>query len=199
LPPSLKPLQQILSKGVQATAPLWPPLQSASAWVHQAAHLLTNQQQQTGAQVRERSLAQVGQMRERSTELEPLGRALQPFCHIPENFAEGLFPWYDVEGLPRPNKDWEHGCGRARVQERRATGRRGAIAGVVVRGSVRVMTPSVTRQQVFQAEDLPPHEYQRWRDLRAQWHQREETRRRQLRLRKDPAASWAHLEAQLLM
>jgi hypothetical protein len=137
-------------------------------------------------------------MQERSAELEPLGSALQHFCHITENFAAGLFHCYDVQGLPRTNNELEHCFGVARVHERRATGRRGAIPGVVVRGSVRVMTTMVARQQVFQAEDLQPYDYQRWRDLRAQLHQREETRRRQFRFCKDPAAYLAALEAQLL-
>ena len=76
--------------------------------------------------------------------------------------------------------------------------RRGAIPGVVVRGSVRVITAVVTKKQSFSAEELRPSDYQRWRDLRAHLHQCEETRRRQFRFRKDPAAYLATLEAQLL-
>ena len=86
----------------------------------------------------------------------------------------------------------------ARVHERRATGRRGAIAGVVVRGSVRVITAVATKEQIFSAEELRPSEYQRWRELRVHLQQCEETRRRQFRFRKDPAAYLAVLEAQLL-
>jgi hypothetical protein len=69
---------------------------------------------------------------------------------------------------------------------------------VVVRGSVRVMTAVVTKKQSFSAEELRPSDYQRWRDLRAHLQQCEETRRRQFRFRKDPAAYLAVLEAQLL-
>ncbi|GHO63920.1 hypothetical protein KSC_028120 [Ktedonobacter sp. SOSP1-52] len=87
----------------------------------------------------------------------------------------------------------------ARVHERRATGRRGAIAGVVVRGSVRVITAVVCKHQVFLPEDLQPTDYQRWRDLRAQLQHREECRRQQFRFRKDPVAYLAALEAQLLI
>jgi len=100
--------------------------------------------------------------------------------------------------LPRTNNDLEHCFGVARVHERRATGRRGAIPGVVVRGSVRVITAVLTRKQSFSVEDLQPSDYQRWRDLRAHLQQCEETRRRQFRFRKDPAAYLAALEAQLL-
>ena len=86
----------------------------------------------------------------------------------------------------------------ARVHERRATGRRGAIPGVVVRGSVRLITAVVSKQQSFSAEELRPSDYQRWRDLRAHVQQCEETRRQQFRFRKNPLAYLAALEAQLL-
>jgi hypothetical protein len=173
-------------------------LQRAYELVHQAAEILANQQQVSGAQVRERYLAFLSQMQQQKPELGPLGEAIDHFCHITDNFAAGLFQCYDVEGLPRTNNDLERCFGVARVHERRATGRRGAIPGVVVRGSVRVITAVVTREQSFSAEDLQLRDYQRWRDLRAHLHQCEETRRQQLRFRKDPAAYLAALEAQLL-
>ena len=152
-----------------------------------------------GTQVRERYLAYVRQMQEQKADMEPLGEAIEHFCHITDNFAAGLFECYDVEGLPRTNNDLEHCFGVARVHERRATGRRGAIPGVVVRGSVRVIAAVVTREQSFSAEELRPSDYQRWRDLRAHLQQCEETRRQQFRFRKDPAAYLAALEAQLLV
>ena len=191
-------LQHLLDKGLKTTAALWPPLQSAYRLVHQAAEILANEPHQTGAQVRERYLAFVGQMQKQKVDMEPLGEAIEHFCHITDNFAAGLFHCYDVEGLPRTNNDLEHCFGVARVHERRATGRRGAIPGVVVRGSVRVITAVVTKEQTFSAEDLQLKDYQRWRDLRAHLQQGEEARRKQLRFRKDPAAYLAALEAQLL-
>ncbi|HEY4385840.1 MAG TPA: ISNCY family transposase, partial [Ktedonobacteraceae bacterium] len=106
---------------------------------------------------------------------------------------------YDVEGLPRTNNDLEHCFGVARVHERRATGRRGAIPGVVVRGSVRVIAAVETSRQIFSAEELCPQDYLQWRKLRTQLQQREECRRQQWRFRKNPTAYLAHLEAQLLM
>lgn len=198
MPPALKLLQQIVTKGVKATAALWPPLQLAYKQVHQAEQILANPQQHTGTQVREQYLAFVDQLQTQKTDLGPLGEAIEHFCHKTSNFAPGLFHCYDVEGLPRTNNELEHCFGVARVHERRATGRRGAIVGVVVRGSVRVIAAVVTKVQIFTASELRPHEYQRWRDLRAQLQQGEETRRRQFRFRKDPAAYLAALEAQLL-
>ena len=178
---------------------LWSPLQSAYKLVHQAAQILANPEQHTGTQVRERYLAYVRQMQDQKAHVGPLGEAIEHFCHITDNFAAGLFQCYDVEGLPRTNNELEHCFGVARVHERRATGRRGAIPGVVVRGSVRVITAVVTRKQSFSAEELRPRDYRRWRELRAHLQQCEETRRRQFRFRKNPVAYLAALEAQLLM
>ena len=125
-------------------------------------------------------------------------RPLSPFCHITDTFAAGLFHCYDVQGLPRTNHELERCFGVAGVHERRATGRRGAIPGVVVRGGVGVITAVVTRKQSFSAQELQPSEYHRWRDLRMHVQQCEETRRKQFRFRKHPAAYLAALEAQLL-
>lgn len=182
------------------TALLWPPLQKAYELIHQAAHILDNQgRQDTGAQVRERYLAFVRRMQEQKADLGALGEAIDHFCHITDNFAAGLFHCSDVEGLPRTNNELEQCFGVARVHERRATGRRGAIPGVVVRGSVRVIAAVVTKEQNFSAEELRPSDYRRWRELHAQLQHREECRRQQFRFRKDPAAHLATLEAQLLM
>lgn len=60
------------------------------------------------------------------------------------------------------------------------------------------MTAVVTKEQTFSAEELQPRDYRRWRELRAQLQQREETRRQQFRFRKNPTAYLAALEAQLL-
>jgi hypothetical protein len=166
--------------------------------VHQATEILANHEQDAGMQVRSRYLAFVEQMQAQKVDLESLGEAIEHFCHLTNNFAAGLFQCYDVEGLPRTNNELEHCFGVARVHERRATGRRGAIPGVVVRGSVRVMTAVITKEQIFSVEELRPSDYQRWRDLRRHLQQCEETRRQQFRFRKNPTAYLAALEAQLL-
>ncbi len=199
MPPALKLLQQLLTKGMKATSLLWLPLQSVYRLVHQGVEILANPEQHTGTQVRERYLALVSQMQEQKANVGPLGEAIEHFCQITDNFAAGLFQCYDVEGLPRTNNDLEHCFGVARVHERRATGRRGAIPGVVVRGSVRVIAAVVADQHIFTAEELRPRDYLRWRELRTHLQQCEETRRRQFRFRKDPASYLAALEAQLLM
>jgi hypothetical protein len=195
----LKQLHQLLLKGLRATAALWSPLQQASQLVRQAAQILVNEPQHSGAQVRIRYLAFVAQMQPQQADLGPLGEAIAHFCRITHNFAPGLFLCYDVEGLPCTNNALEECFGVARIHERRATGRRGAIPGVVVRGSVRVVAAVTSQQQLFSAEELQPRDYLQWRELRAQLQQREECRRQQFRFRKDPAHYLATLEAQLLM
>jgi hypothetical protein len=191
-------LQQVLTKGLQRTAALWPPIKDAYGQVYQAAHILANHEQQTGAQVRETYLAWIAHMQEQKTSLGELSTAIDHFVEITENFAPGLFHCYDVPDLPRTNNDLEHCFGVARAHERRATGRRGAIPGVVVRGSVRLMAVMMAKQENLQAADLQPTDYQAWRQLRSQLQYREEARRKQFRFRKDPAAYLAALEAQLL-
>ncbi len=198
MPPALKQLHQLLTKGLQTTAALWPPLQHAYRFVHQAKAILANPQQHASLHVRESYLALLAQMREEIARLVPLASAFEHFCQITDNFAAGLFQCYDVEGLPRTNNELEHCFGVARVHERRATGRRGAIPGVVVRGSVRVMAAVTSKQRLFSVEELRPSDYQCWRDLRRQLQQREEARRQQWRFRKNPAAYLADIEARLL-
>ncbi len=173
-------------------------MQTASRQVRQAAQILANKPQHPGSQVRASYLAFVEQMQEQQADLGPLGETIEHFCQITHNFAPGLFQCYDVEGLPCTNNALEECFGVARVHERRATGRRGAIPGVVVRGSVRVIATVTSKQQIFSAEDLRPRDYLQWRNLRAQLQRREECRRQQFRFRKDPAAYLAALEAQLL-
>lgn len=177
---------------------LWSPLQNAYYFLDQAKAILANPEQDAGQQVRERYQALLAQMRCDLAELAPLEEAFEHFCHQTANFAAGLFECYDVVGLPRTNHELEQCFGVARFHERRATGRRGAIPGVVVRGSVRVMAAVVTPPLLFSVEDLRPKDDQRWRDLRRQLQQREESRRQQWRFRKDPATYLAAIEARLL-
>ena len=191
-------MQQILTRALQRTASLWPPLKDAYALVYQAAHILANHEQQTGTQVRERYLAWIKHMQEQKVALGVLSTAIDHFVEITENFAPGLFQCYDLPDLPRTNNDLEHCFGVARAHERRATGRRGAIPGVVVRGSVRLMAVILTQHEDLQAADLQPTDYQAWRQLRTQLEYRAEARRQQWRFRKDPVAYLAALEAQLL-
>lgn len=109
-----------------------------------------------------------------------------------------MFHCYDVESLLATNNDLEQYCGSARYHERRATGRRNASPGRVVRGPVRVLAAVATQGRRFTAADLRPTQPGAWQRLRDRLRVRQETRRQQYRFRKDPAAYLAALEAQLL-
>src|SRR5579859_7118212 len=78
-PITCQQLHQLLVKGLQAMTCLWPPLQHAYEFVHQAAHILANHEQETGAQVRERYLRYVAQMHEQKAALGPLAEAMEHF------------------------------------------------------------------------------------------------------------------------
>jgi hypothetical protein len=80
-------LQQILTRALQRTAGLWPPIKDAYALVYQAAHILANHEQQTGAQVRETYLAWVKNMQEQQASLGTLSVALDHFVEETTNFA----------------------------------------------------------------------------------------------------------------
>lgn len=68
-----------------------------------------------------------------------------------------------------------------------------------VRGSVRVVAAVVTPPPGgFGAQDIRPTDLKRWRTLRALLEKRRESRRAQLRFRRDPEAYLAKLEEQLL-
>jgi hypothetical protein len=88
--------------------------------------------------------------------------------------------------------------GQLRYGERRASGRRGAIAALVVRGPVRVLTALALRRQCFLPRALLLHDYEAWYTMREHLTLRREARRQQLRFRKDPAAYLAALEEILL-
>jgi hypothetical protein len=117
---------------------------------------------------------------------------------VTASYWPGLFPCYDVPGLPRTNNDLEQYFGAARQAERRATGRKSASPALVVRGAVRVVALMATRQQQYSPAELRPRDLAAWRALRQRLETRHQTRRAQARFRRDPAAYLTALEAQLL-
>jgi hypothetical protein len=100
--------------------------------------------------------------------------------------------------LPRTNNDLEQCFGSVRYAERRASGRKGASPALVVRGSVRVVAAIATPPAGFAAPDIRPANVESWRTLRASLQKRRESRRAQLRFRRDPQAYLGRLEEQLL-
>ena len=187
-----------MKKGLQKTKALWAPLTQAYTLVHRAASLLNNDGKLSATQLRAQYEALLQEMAASKASVGSLAPAIEQFLKVTNSFAPGLFHCYDVPGLPRTNNDLEQCFGAVRHHERRATGRRGAVPGLVVRGSVRVVAALAARFCCFTAEALRLRDYQLWRQVRERLTYRQEARRRQFRFRKDPAAYLAQIEAHLL-
>lgn len=138
------------------------------------------------------------EMSVRKEEAGALSGAVSLFLKVSRSYWKGLFRCYRFPDLPRTNNDLEHHFGSVRYHERRASGRKGASPAMVVRGSVRMVAAVVTPPKGFDAQDIRPTDLEGWRTLRASLEKRRETRRAQLRFRRDPAAYLAKLEEQLL-
>jgi hypothetical protein len=127
-----------------------------------------------------------------------LAPAISHFLKVTHSYWPGLFQCYEVAGLPPTNNDLEHFFGTARHHERRATGRKRAPAGMVLRGAVRLVTAVATRVQPLQAGQLRPTDLPAWWQLRHQLDRRQQARQAQFRFRRDPEAYLAQAEAILL-
>lgn len=140
-------------------------------------------------------LAEMGDQREAAG---LVGEAVRIFRKVTRSYWPGLFACYQTPGLPRTNNDLEHFFGSARYHERRATGRKVASPGTVVRGAVRLVAAVATRLSPVVPGDLQPSDPAAWYTLRRELDQRQEARRCQLRFRRDSVAYLARLEETLL-
>jgi hypothetical protein len=95
-----------------------------------------------------------------------LAPAVAPFLKVTASYWPGLLHCYAVPDLPRTNNDLEHYFGAARRQERRATGRKSATAGLVVRGPVRGVAAVATSVHPFTGPELRPTAHAQGQALR---------------------------------
>ena len=160
---------------MDATAACWPDLRLAYSWVHQAAHILANAEEQDGPAVRAAYQRLVDTMRTEQARAGTLSPAITHFLKVTASYGERIFHCYAVPDLPATNNDLER-CF----------------------GSVRLVTVLATPHQGFSASDLQVRDPAAWQDLRQRLEERHETRRAQRRFRKDPAAYLALLEQHLL-
>jgi Transposase IS66 family len=181
-----------------ATAAFWGPIRRAFAWVHEATHLLGNQGDHRVEEVRRDYRALLGEMSRERESVSPLASAVAHFWKVTKSHWLGLFRCYEVAGLPATNNDLERTFRATRYHERRASGRRTASPGLVVRGAVRVIAAVASRGKPLTAAELRPTDLGRWREMRAELAVRHETRRCQSRFRRAPDSYLAHLEASLL-
>jgi hypothetical protein len=200
LPGGLKRLQQLLRRGLEETAALFPPVREAFKWVQRVARILKNPERLPAAKVRRRLVQLLVRMRQAAaTAAEPsVAEDLRHFLKVTKSYWPGLFACYASPDLPRTNNDLEHAFGSYRYQERRASGRRRASPGLVVMGSARVISSVATRLRPDEGLVLRPGYVQRWQELRAKLEARREARRKQRRFRHDPASYLTGLEQQCL-
>lgn len=180
------------------TASLWPEVRVAYRWVHRAAHLLSNEDQHPRVAVKRRLAGLLGAMMRHRAAAGALAPALEQFLKVSRSYWSGLFHCYDIPDLPRTNNDLEQSFGAYRYHERRATGRKGASPGLVLRGSVQLIAAMATRLRVFAPWELAPEDVQTWKSLRHELDTRRHRRTLRRRFRRNPATYLAELETALL-
>lgn len=183
-----------MQAGLTATGDLFPAIHQAYAWVHQAAHLLANADQRDIGMVKWDYQRLLSTMTQQQEQLGVLAPAVEHFQKVTASYWDGLFAYYQVNDLPRTNNDLEQFFGTARHVERRATGRKRASPTLVVRGSVRVVAAGASRIFSVSAAELCPSDLTAWRALRHALDYRGESRRKQLRFRRDPQTYLTLLE-----
>jgi hypothetical protein len=200
LPGGLKRLQQLLRRGLEETAALFPPVREADRWVKRVARILMNPEQLPAPKVRRRLVQLLVRMRQAAAQAdEPsVEKGLRHFLRVTKSYWPGLFGCYRSSDLPRTNNDLEHAFGSHRYHERRASGRRRASPGLVVMGSARVIASLATRLRPEEGLILRPGYVPRWQELRAELEARRESRRKQRRFRHDPARYLTGLEQKCL-
>jgi hypothetical protein len=196
LPVGLRRLRQLLRRGLEQTAALWPSVRVAYRWVKQVAHLLKNRAELPAATVRRRLSRLLSGMRQAAaqTAAVELRQQLRHFLKVTQSYRPGLFHCYGSADLPRTNNDLEHLFGSHRYHERRASGRKVASPGLVVMGAVRVLAGLATRLRPEEGLVLPSGYVARWQEIRAGLAKRRETRRQQRRFRRAPVTYLQQLE-----
>jgi hypothetical protein len=187
-------LHQLIGRALERTAALWPDVEQAYRFVHAVAHWLGNPHDESAALVRRRVDGVLGAMQRHRSRAGTLAEALDHFQKVMRSYRSGLFHTYAVPGLPRTNNDLEHLFGSQRYHERRATGRKTASPGAVLRGSVRLIAATATRVQAPTAADLGAANREHWRSLRHRLERGRQARTWRTRFRHDPATYLAALE-----
>jgi hypothetical protein len=198
LPQELRRLKCLLARGLMDTAHLWPDIRVGYRWVHQAAHILSNQDQREALTVQQRLGGLLGAMTRHQTAAGTLTPALVHFRKVTRSYWPGLFACYTVPDLPRTNNDREQFFGAYRYHDRRTTGRKVASPGLVLSGSVCVIAAAATRLHTYSAAELAPQNVSAWQELRQARETRRQQRTLRRRFRRDPASYLAQLEADFL-
>ena len=122
--------------------------------MHAVAHVLGNAEGEPADLVRRCFDGLLGAMVRHRAKAGALAGAVDHFRKVAKSYRPGLFHCYEVADLPRTNNGLEQFFGSSRYHERRATGRKTASPGTVVRGSVRLIAGAATRLAPPTARDL---------------------------------------------
>ena len=114
----MRDLQRLLVRGLKKTEAMWPALEKAYALVHQAAHLFSNHDAESGQAVREHYQALPLTMGEQQVSLGPLSEAISTFSKVTESYWPGLLHCYDVADLPQTDNELEQCFGSVRYSQR---------------------------------------------------------------------------------
>lgn len=198
MPQELRRLKCLLARGLMDTAALWPDVRVGYHWVHQAAHILSNQEQPEASTVQRRLGGLLGALTRHQAAAGTLAPALGHFRKVTRSYWPGLFACYTVPDLPRTNNDLEQFFGAYRYHDRRTTGRKVASPGLVLSGSVCVIAATATRLHTYSAAELAPENVKAWQALRQARETRRQQRTLRRRFRRDPVSYLAKLEMHLL-
>jgi hypothetical protein len=177
---------------------MWPEVRIAFGWIHRAAAILANEKGLNVARVRRRYRDLISTLARQRQSCSGLAEAFDHFRKVTRSYWPRLFRCYDVEDLPRTNNELEQFFGSYRYHERRASGRKVACPGTVVRGSVRLVAAATTRLRTIEVADLIPSDIAAWRKIRASLERRQATRTLGRRFRRDPQAYLKSLEDSLI-
>ena len=186
------------ARGLEATEASRPGIRAAFGWVRRFAAVLSDKQGRDAAAVRRRSRGLIASLARHRGSCGALAEAFDHFRKVTRSYWAGLFRCYDVDGLPRTNNDLEQFFGSYRYHERRASGRKVACPGTVVRGSVRLVAAAATRLRPIEVTDLVPSDLSAWQDLRGSLERRRAVRTLGRRFRRDPDAYLRSLEDSLI-
>jgi len=167
---------------------MWPEVRVAFGWIHRAAAILAHKKGRDAAGVRRQYRDLMAALARQRQSCGRWAEAFDHFRKVTRSYWPGRFPCYDVEGLPRTNNDLEQFFGSYRYHERRASGRKVACPGTVVRGSVRLVAAATTRLRTIEVADLIPANVAAWRELRQSLERRQATRALGRRFRRNPQA-----------
>lgn len=166
--------------------------------MHRLARILGNKDGLTGKRIRRRAAGLLGVMRRDRELAGRLASAVDHFLKVTRSYWPGLFHCYDVPDLPRTNNALEQFFGSYRHHERRATGRKAASPGLVLRGSVRLIAGTATRIRIYRAADLCQANREELKRLNDKLESRRQNRVERFRFRKSPTLYLENLERRIL-